>query len=85
MLAQIDAAPYQVKLAQAEGQQQQNVAQLQNAQSDLALYEKLKQQNSISAQQYNQQQSLVNQLKGTLKSNQAQIDAAKLELVLYPN
>lgn len=80
VLAQIDAAPYQVKLAQAEGQQQQNVAQLQNAQSDLALYEKLKQQNSISAQQYNQQQSLVNQLKGTLKSNQAQIDAAKLEL-----
>lgn len=80
LLAQIDAAPYQVKLAQAEGQQQQNVAQLQNAQSDLALYEKLKQQNSISAQQYNQQQSLVNQLKGTLKSNQAQIDAAKLEL-----
>lgn len=80
LLAQIDAAPYQVKLAQAEGQQQQNVAQLQNAQSDLALYEKLKQQNSISAQQYNQQQALVNQLKGTLKSNQAQIDAAKLEL-----
>jgi multidrug efflux system membrane fusion protein len=80
VLAQIDAAPYQVKLAQAEGQQQQNVAQLQNAQSDLALYEKLKQQNSISAQQYNQQQALVNQLKGTLKSNQAQIDAAKLEL-----
>jgi multidrug efflux system membrane fusion protein len=80
LLAQIDAAPYQVKLAQAEGQQQQNVAQLQNAQSDLALYEKLKQQKSISAQQYNQQQSLVNQLKGTLKSNQAQIDAAKLEL-----
>ncbi len=80
LLAQIDPAPYQVKLAQAEGTQQQNVAQLENAQADLALYQKLKQQNSISAQQYNAQQALVNQLKGTLKSNQAQIDAAQLEL-----
>lgn len=80
LLAQIDPAPYQVKLAQAQGNQQQNVAQLQNAEADLALYQKLKQQNSISAQQYNAQQALVNQLKGTLKSNQAQIDAAQLEL-----
>lgn len=80
LLAQIDPAPYQVKLAQAEGTQQQNVAQLENAEADLALYQKLKQQNSISAQQYNAQQALVNQLKGTLKSNQAQIDAAQLEL-----
>ncbi len=80
LLAQIDPAPYQVKLAQAQGTQQQNVAQLENAEADLALYQKLKQQNSISAQQYNAQQALVNQLKGTLKSNQAQIDAAQLEL-----
>jgi len=80
LLARIDPAPYQVKLSQAEGVKQQNVAQLLNAEQDLALYQKLKQQNSISAQQFNNQQSLVNQLKGTLKSNQAQIDAAKLEL-----
>ena len=80
LLAKIDAAPYQVKLAQAQGQQQQNLAQLQSAENDLALYNKLKQQSSISAQQYNQQQALVNQLKGALKSNQAQIDAAELEL-----
>lgn len=80
LLAEIDPAPYLVKLAQAEGQMQQNVAQLKNAELDLALYEKLKSQNSISRQQYNTQQALVNQLKGSLKSNQAQIDAAKLEL-----
>jgi len=80
LLAEIDPALYQVKLAQAEGQLQQNVAQLKNAELDLALYEKLKTQNSISRQQYNTQQALVNQLKGSLKSNQAQIDAAKLEL-----
>lgn len=80
LLAEIDLAPYQVKLAQAEGQLQQNVAQLKNAELDLALYETLKSQNSISRQQYNTQQALVNQLKGSMKSNQAQIDAAKLEL-----
>ncbi|MDX3774096.1 efflux RND transporter periplasmic adaptor subunit [Chromatiaceae bacterium AAb-1] len=80
LLAKIDAADYQVQLAQAQGQKEQNVAQLQNAEADLALYARLREQNSISAQQYNQQQSLVNQLKGTINANQAQIDAAALQL-----
>lgn len=80
LLAQIDPAPYQVKLAQAEGQLQQNVAQLKNAESDLALYGQLKEKNSISRQQYNAQQALVNQLRGSIKSNEAQVAAAKLEL-----
>ncbi len=80
VLAEIDPAPYQVKLSQAEGQLQQNLAQLKNAEADLGLYSRLKAQSSISQQQVNAQQALVNQLKGSLKSNQAQIDAAALEL-----
>lgn len=80
LLAEIDPAPYQVKLAQAEGQLQQNLAQLKNAESDLALYGQLKAKNSISRQQYNAQQALVNQLRGSIKSNEAQVAAAKLEL-----
>lgn len=80
LLAEIDAADYQVQLAQAEGQLEQNLAQLKNAESDLALYSKLREQSSISAQQFTNQQALVAQLKGTLRSNQAQIDAAKLQL-----
>ncbi len=80
LLAEIDPAPYQVKLAQAEGQLQQNLAQLKNAEADLGLYSKLKAQSSISQQQLNAQQALVNQLRGSIKSNQAQIDAAALEL-----
>ena len=55
-LAQIDPADYQVQLAQAQGQLEQNQAQLKNAEQDLALYAKLREQSSISAQQYNQQQ-----------------------------
>jgi multidrug efflux system membrane fusion protein len=80
LLALIDAADYEIQLAQAGGQLEQNMAQLKNAEADLALYAKLREQNSISAQQFNQQQALVAQLQGTIKTNQAQIDAAKLQL-----
>lgn len=80
LLAEIEPADYQIQLAQAQGQLDQNLAQLKNAEADLQLYSKLREQSSISAQQYNQQQALVAQLKGTIKSNQAQIDAAKLQL-----
>lgn len=80
LLAEIDTADYQVQLSQAQGQLEQNLAQLKNAEADLALYAKLREQSSISAQQYNNQVALVEQLKGTLKSNQAQLDAAKLQL-----
>lgn len=80
LLAEIDAADYQVQLAQAQGQLEQNLAQLKNAENDLALYSRLREQNSISAQQFNNQQALVEQLKGSLRSNQAQLDAAKLQL-----
>lgn len=80
LLAEIDTADYQVQLAQAQGQLEQNLAQLKNAEADLALYSRLREQSSISAQQYNNQVALVAQLKGSLKSNQAQLDAAKLQL-----
>lgn len=80
LLAEIDTADYQVQLAQAQGQLEQNLAQLKNAEADLALYSRLREQSSISAQQYNNQVALVEQLKGSLKSNQAQLDAAKLQL-----
>lgn len=80
LLAEIDPAPFKIKLAQAQGQLAQNIAQLKNAELDLALYSKLKNQNSISQQQLNTQQALVNQLKGSLQSNQAQVEAARLEL-----
>ncbi|MCU4415081.1 efflux RND transporter periplasmic adaptor subunit [Acinetobacter sp. WU_MDCI_Axc73] len=80
LLAQIDPAPFNVALAQAQGTQQQNLAQLRNAESELARYQLLFKQDSIARQQVEQQQSLVNQLKGQVQSNQAQVDAAKLQL-----
>lgn len=80
LLAQIDPADYKVQLAQAQGQKDQNVAQLKSAEQDLERFSKLKEQNTIAAQQMNAQQALVNQLKGAIKSNQAAIDAAALQL-----
>ncbi|WP_353160720.1 efflux RND transporter periplasmic adaptor subunit [Acinetobacter guillouiae] len=80
LLAQIDPAPFQVALAQAEGTRQQNLAQLQNAETELQRYQLLFKQDSIAKQQVEQQLALVNQLKGQIQANKAQVDAAKLQL-----
>lgn len=80
LLAQIDPAPFQVTLAQAEGTRQQNLAQLQNAETELQRYQLLFKQDSIAKQQVEQQLALVNQLKGQIQANKAQVDAAKLQL-----
>lgn len=80
LLAQIDPAPFQVTLAQAEGTRQQNLAQLQNAETELQRYQLLFKQDSIAKQQVEQQLALVNQLKGQIQANKAEVDAAKLQL-----
>ena len=80
LLAEIDPAPYRVELAQAQGQQQQNQAQLRNAQSELARYQQLFGQDAVARQQLDRQAALVEQLRGTLAANQAAVDRARLQL-----
>lgn len=80
LLAEIDPQPLRVALAQAQGQQQQNQAQLQNAQSELARYQQLFKQDAIARQQLDRQAALVQQLRGTLQADQAQVDNASLQL-----
>ena len=79
-LAQIDPRPYQVALEQAEGQFAKDQALLQNARIDLQRYNTLVAQNSIAKQTRDTQVSLVAQNEATVKSDQAQIDAQKLNL-----
>ena len=67
-------------LEQAEGQLARDAAQLKNARLDLDRYQKLLAQDSIAAQQVDQQVALVKQLEGTVKIDQAQVDNAKLQL-----
>ncbi len=80
-LAQIDPRPYQVALEQAEGQLAKDQALLKNAQVDLVRYNTLVAQNSIATQTRDTQVSLVAQDQAALKTDQAQIDAQKLNLV----
>src|SRR5690606_39110137 len=80
LLAEIDPAPNRARLAQAEGQLQQNQAQLANAQADLELYEGLYEQDSIARQQLTSQRALVEVLRGTLKANAAEVEDARLQL-----
>src|SRR5438552_3158891 len=80
VLAQIDPRPFQVQLLQAEGQQAKDEATLKNAQLDLKRYQVLVAEDSIPRQQLDTQVATVNQLEATLKSDQAQIESAKLNL-----
>lgn len=80
LLAQIDPRPYEVALQQALGVQQENQAQLRNAEIDLARYRGLYAEDSIAKQTLDTQQALVNQYRGTLKSNQAAVAEARLNL-----
>jgi len=79
-LAQIDPVPFQVALNQAEGQLARDAAQLNNARLDLDRYRTLLSQDSIAAQQVDQQAALVKQFEGTVKIDQAQVDNARLQL-----
>lgn len=80
VLAQIDPVPLQVALAQTEGTLARDAAQLNNARLDLERYRQLLAQDSIAAQQVDQQAALVRQLEGTVRVGQAQVDNAKLQL-----
>ena len=79
-LALIDPRPSQVALEQAEGALAKDQGLLDQAQADLKRYKMLASQDSISAQQLDDQTYLVEQYSGALKSDQAQVDSAKLNL-----
>lgn len=80
LLAQIDARSYRAALQQAQGTLQRDQALLRNAQLDLRRYQELQAQNSIAGQQVDTQAALVRQYQGTVVADQAQVDAARLQL-----
>ncbi|MBX8477850.1 MdtA/MuxA family multidrug efflux RND transporter periplasmic adaptor subunit [Pseudomonas cichorii] len=80
LLAEIDPRPYQVALQQAEGTLATNQALLKNAQLDVQRYRGLFAEDSIAKQTLDTAESLVNQYQGTIKSNQAAVADAKLNL-----
>ncbi|CAM4226929.1 MdtA/MuxA family multidrug efflux RND transporter periplasmic adaptor subunit [Kerstersia similis] len=80
VLARIDPAPYRIALSEAEGQLQQNTAQLRNAELKLQRYQTLFKQDSIARQELDSQQALAQQYKGTIRIDQARVDNARLQL-----
>ena len=81
LLAEIDPRPFQVQLEQAEGQLGRDQALLANAKVDLERYRVLLRQDSIPKQQLDTQVSLVRQDEAVIKSDEAQVANAKLQLV----
>ena len=80
LLAEIDPRPFEAQLTQFEGQLERDQALLDNARLDLERYQVLVQQDSVPRQQYDTQASLVHQLEGTVKNDQGQIEATKVQL-----
>jgi multidrug efflux system membrane fusion protein len=70
VLASIDPRPYRVQLAQAEGELAYDRAQLAAARD----------QNAIPKQQLDSQIAMVAQLEGKIKTDQAKVESAKLQL-----
>ena len=79
-LLEIDPRPFQVQLEQAEGQLAKDLAALQNARIDLRRYEGLITKNAVSQQILETQRATVAQDEATIKTDQANIDSAKLNL-----
>lgn len=80
VLAQMDARPYRLALAQAQANLARDQAQLADAQRDLGRYRTLLAQDSIARQQVDTQASLVKQLENTVAADEALVGTARLNL-----
>jgi len=81
LLIVIDPRPYQVQLEQMQAQLFKDQATLRDAKLNLERYTTLIPSGSIAQQQVDTQKSTVDQLDGQVRTDQAQIDNAKLQLV----
>jgi len=81
LLIEIDARPYQVQLEQMQAQLFKDQATLRDAKLNLDRYTALIPSGSIAQQQVDTQKSTVDQLEGQVRTDQAQIDNAKLQIV----
>jgi multidrug efflux system membrane fusion protein len=81
LLIEIDPRPYQVQLDQMQAQLFRDQAQLRDAKLNYDRYVTLIPSGSISQQQVDTQKALVDQLDGTVRLDQAQIETVKLNIV----
>jgi multidrug efflux system membrane fusion protein len=80
VLFQIDPAPYEAALAQAQGQLARDQATLANDKVDLLRYQSLAAQNAISNQQLVTQDAKLKSDAGVVQSDQANVQAARINV-----
>jgi multidrug efflux system membrane fusion protein len=80
LLAEIDPAPYQAALAQAQGQLARDQAQNANDQAQASRYGALFDAGVVSRENAQAQQALAGQSRGAIQADQAAIQAAKVNL-----
>jgi multidrug efflux system membrane fusion protein len=81
LLAQIDPRPYEVQLSQAQATLFKDQSALKDAKVNLDRFQQLYKDGVIPKQQLDTQDSLVGQLEGSVRADQAQVDNVKLNLV----
>jgi multidrug efflux system membrane fusion protein len=81
LLVEVDPRPFEAAVLQAEGQLERDKALLEEAKRDLKRYDILVKQDSIAQQIRDDQAYLVQQDEGTVKLDQGNLDAAKVNLV----
>src|SRR5246127_537302 len=80
LLIEIDSRPFQVQLEQMQAQLFRDQAQLRDAKLNLERYTSLIPSGSIAQQQVDTQKALADKLEGTVRTDQAQIDNARLQI-----
>jgi membrane fusion protein, multidrug efflux system len=80
LLAEIDPRPFQVQLEQAQGQLAKDQAQRKDAEVNYERFKLLLNEGVIPQQQLDTQAALVGQFDGAIRSDQGQIDNARLQL-----
>ncbi|HEV7981935.1 MAG TPA: efflux RND transporter periplasmic adaptor subunit [Xanthobacteraceae bacterium] len=80
VLARIDPRLFQAALDQAKGKRMQDIALLGSAEKDLARSRTLVSQNVATQQLVDQQQARVDQLKGSVATDEAAIETAQTQL-----
>lgn len=80
ILAVIDPRPYQAQLDQAIANRDRDQAHLENANIDLKRYTELAKQKSIAQQLADSQKAIVDQLIAIVKSDEAIIESARVNL-----
>ena len=81
LLIEVDSRPFQVQMQQMQAQLFRDQAQLRDARLNLERYTSLIPSGSIAQQQVDTQRALVDQLEGTVRTDQAQVENAKLQIV----